>query len=220
MVAVTTTTYNRLFNDARLTQLGDAEGITWSISSMIVAYNQAKNMLMGLRPNAYTKVKEVALQQGSRQYLPEDGLRLFSVVRNIQQNGSIGRAIRQVSIADLDAMNPDWHTITGPAIHEYMFDERSPKHFYVYPAPPADNMLKVEIEYSAMPPDIKEENLAEILPFDSIYDQPLIELMLYKLLSGDNAQGRNNTEHMTAAMGLLGIHDERAKVNNPANREV
>ncbi|WP_111860636.1 DUF6682 family protein [Acinetobacter sp. CFCC 10889] len=220
MPAVTSTTYNRLFNDARLTQLGDADGVTWSIAAMIVAYNQAKNMLMGLRPDAFTKVSQISLIQGSRQFLPDDGLRLFSVVRNIQSNGSIGRAIRQVAISDLDAMSPDWHAITGTTVYEYMFDERSPKHFYVYPVPPSENTVKVEIEYSAMPPDISKDDMDDFLPFDSIYDQPLIELMLYKLLSGDNQQGRNNTEHMQAALGLLGLQQEKAKTNNPANREV
>jgi hypothetical protein len=221
MVAVTSTTYNRLFNDARLTQLGDADGVTWGISSMIIAYNQAKNMLLGMRPDACTKIEEVFLISGSRQYLPDDGLRLFNVVRNINQNGTIGRAIRQVSMAALDSSNPDWHNATGTVIHEFMFDPRSPKHFYVYPSPATvgEVGMRVEIEYSAMPPDITEANLNETLPFDSVYDQPLIELMLYKLLSGDNEQGRNNSVHMQAAMGLLNIQTESANANDGAARE-
>ncbi|WP_336939388.1 DUF6682 family protein [Acinetobacter modestus] len=220
-MAVTNTTYNRLFTDARLTQLGDSEGTTWGISTMIVAYNQAKNMLLAMRPDAFTKIEEIVLTTGSRQYLPEDGLRLFNVVRNINQNGTIGRAIRLVSMAALDSCNPDWHVTTGTVIHEFMFDPRSPKHFYVYPSPAnvGDVGMKVEIEYSAMPPDIIESNLDEFLPFDSIYDQPLIELMLYKLLSGDNEAGRNNSVHMQAAMGLLNIQSESANANDGAKRE-
>lgn len=218
MQAVTSTTYNRLFNDARLTQLGDSDGVTWTNSSMVVAFNQAKNMLLGMRPDAFIKVEEFLLKKGTRQFLPSDGLRLLSVVRNVSNNG-LGRAIRLVSMSDLDSMNPDWHSITGVLIHEYMFDPRNPKQFYVYPSPAVDDSIMVELEYSAMPPDITDNDLANLLPFDSIYDQPLIELMLYKLLSGDNEQGRNNTVHMQAAIGMLGLQDTTSKNNDPSNRE-
>lgn len=219
MSAVTSTTYKKLFNDIQNTQLGDSEGITWSNSDLIIAYNQAKNMLLGFRPDSNVKIAEIPLSNGSRQFIPADGLRLLDVVRNISKDGNLGQSIRQIDMACLDAY-PDWHNLKGEVILEYMFDHRMPKFFYVYPSPIyfGDSGSRVEIIYSAMPNDITAENLEELLPFDSIYDQALIELMLYKLLSGDNEQGRNNSIHMQAAMGLLNIQSESASANDSASR--
>lgn len=90
-------------------------------------------------------------------------------------------------------------------VQEFCADPRSPKHFYVYPAPVADDVLKIDIEYSAMPPNLTSDALDEDLPFDSVYDQPLIEFMLYKLLSGDNNQGQSSGMHLKTALDLIDV---------------
>ena len=221
-MVVTSTTAKSLFVDARLTQLGDAEGTTWADAAMIVAYNQAVKMLVQVRPDAVSKIFTLSLVEGSRQYLPNDGLRLIKVVRNIRANGGIGRAIRIVRMSDWDAVSPYWHEEKGPEVYEYAFDPLSPKHFYIYPAPINFGEgigQKIEIEYSFMPADITLSDMDALLPFDSIFDQPLIELMLYKLLSGDNVQGRNNTQHLQNAMAMIKNQGDISAAISPAERE-
>lgn len=221
-MVITSTTAKSLFVDARVTQLGDAEAVTWPDAAMLVAYNQAVKMLAQLRPDAVSKIFTLNLIEGSRQYLPNDGLRLIKAVRNIRANGAIGRAIRIVRMSDWDAISPYWHEEKGPEVYEYAFDPLSPKHFYIYPAPANFSEgagQKIEIEYSFMPADITLSGMDMLLPFDSIFDQPVIELMLYKLLSGDNAAGRNNAQHLQNAIGMLTTQSNAAKNIAPTERE-
>jgi hypothetical protein len=38
-----------------------------------------------------------------------------------------------------------------------------------------------------------------------VYDQALVELMLYKLLSGDNTQGQSSGIHLKTALDLVDV---------------
>lgn len=189
-----------LIDGVQSTQLNDAEKITWSETLLISALNQALAILTLVRPDATAKVTTLSCKAGTRQNLPEDGLRLLKVVRNLKEDESIGRAIRLVNISDLDSIAPNWHTELPKAVaKEYMFDERSPKWFYVYP--PVILGTKIEIEYSAAPEVITD--LEQPLPVDMVYMQPLQEFILYKLLSGEGGQGQG-MQHYNTGMSLLG----------------
>lgn len=213
------TTAQQLFIDARTTQLGDKDGITWPDASMIVAYNSAVKSLLMVRPDAGATKAILNLVAGSEQHIPADGARLLRVIRNINADNSIGNAIRPVNMTDLDAMAADWHIYTGPVVREFAFDPQDPKTFYVYPSPATSNTLKVHITYCKVPADLTINDLDDELPFDPVFNQPVIELMLYKLLSGDNAQGRNNTEHMQAAIAMLTGKAAADEATNP-KREI
>lgn len=208
------TTAREIFTNVRMTQLGDSDGITWPMASLIIAFNSASKLLVLMRPDSHTTIKSVNLTQGSRQFIPNDGVRLLNVVRNSDSTGGVGRAIRLVRRSDLDAMSPDWHLATGPLVHEYCFDPRSPKHFYVYPAP-SSTSIWAEIEYSSLPSEITEDTIDSEIGFDPIFDQVLIELMLYKLLSGDNTGGTGGTAHMQAASALLSGNVNSATATDP-----
>lgn len=189
-----------LIDGVQSTQLNDAEKITWSETLLISALNQALAILTLVRPDATAKVTTLSCKAGTRQNLPEDGLRLLKVVRNLKEDESIGRAIRLVNISDLDSIAPNWHTeLPKTVAKEYMFDERSPKWFYVYP--PVTLGTKIEIEYSAAPEVITD--LEQPLPVDMVYMQPLQEFILYKLLSGEGGQGQG-MQHYNTGMSLLG----------------
>ena len=59
-----------LLNGVRMTQLNDPEAITWSDSALIIALNQALLMLALVRPDATSKIAEIDLSKGSRQFIP------------------------------------------------------------------------------------------------------------------------------------------------------
>lgn len=205
-----------LLNGVRMTQLNDPEATTWSDSTLIIALNQALRMLSLVRPDATAKIATVTVKQGSRQNIPDDGIRLLRVVRNIGSNGEIGRAIRLVQQEDLDSMSPDWHMSSGDIVKEYMFDARSPKHFYIYPTVAATK--KIEIEYSSYADTVTEATAADPLPVPPVFAQPVQELMLYKLLSGDATNGNSGNDHLRVAMELLGVKDLQDTKLSPSRK--
>lgn len=213
---VSITTVDKLLTDLRMTQLNDVDKTTWSDPVLLIALNSALSMLTLMRPDASYKVATVSLVAGTRQYLPADGLRLLNVVRNINSDSSIGRAISLVAIEDLD-LKPNWHLMTGSTVVHYCFDPRMPKQYYIYPAVPA--ATKLEIEYSRNIPELTEDDLDAPMPVDSVYNQPLQELMLFKLLSGDSSQGNTGQAHMAAAMGLLQVKGSSDQSTDPAVKE-
>ena len=196
-----------LIRTARMTQLEDADGVTWSDTVMIHALNEALRILALLRPDATSTIQVISTLAGTRQFIPTDGERLLKVVRNVNADNSIGRAIRQTSHGDMDAMSPDWHNApNGERTHEFMFDERTPKWFFIYP--PVGAGKKLEIEYSKKPPELTINDMEDELPVSVIFSQPLQELMLYKLLSGDSSRGQGSTNHYNSAVQMLGIKSQ------------
>ena len=194
-----------LLTGVRMTQLNDPEATTWPDSTLIVALNEALRMLALVRPDVSSKVATIIALEGSRQFIPDDGIRLLRVVRNINADDTIGQAVRLVQQEDMDSMSPSWHTTQGYLVKEYMFDSRTPKYFYIYPSVTPGQ--KLEIEYSAKADIVTDLTLNEALPVPEIFSQPIQEIMLYKLLSGDSTNGNSGAQHLQTAMELLGIKD-------------
>lgn len=205
-----------LLNGVRMTQLNDPDATTWSDATLIIALNQALRILSLVRPDASAKIATLDIVEGSRQLIPTDGVRLLRVVRNITELGAPGRAVRLVQQEDMDSMSPDWHNAAGTIVKEYMFDSRSPQHFYIYPTVPTTS--KLEIEYSSYADDVTELTAINPLPVSPIFAQPVQELMLYKLLSGDASNGTSGNDHLRVAMELLGVKDVQDERVSAARR--
>ncbi len=194
-----------LLNGLRKTQLNDPEAITWPDAVLILTLNEALRTLVLVRPDASPKISTIMILEGTRQYIPDDGLRLLRVIRNINPDDSVGQAVRLVQQEDMDGMSPSWHTTQGYVVKEYMFDSRTPKYFYIYPSVTPGQ--KLEIEYSAKADIVTDLTLNDALPVPEIFSQPIQEIMLYKLLSGDSTNGNSGAQHLQTAMELLGIKD-------------
>lgn len=191
--------------DLQITQLNDPEGVTWTEAQLISTLNQALRMLALLRPDATAKTAIMNLVTGVRQSIPSDGVRLIRVVCNVRDNGQAGQVVRLVQKEDLDSASHSWMSATGIHVKEYMFDPRIPKQFFIYPA--VLSSCKIEIEYSAHAEVVTSANYDEALPVDDMYSQPIQELMMYKLLSGDSTNGQEGASHLKLATELLGIKD-------------
>lgn len=193
-------TVKELLDGVQQTQLNDVDQVTFTEALLLSALNQALALLVLVRPDVTATFQTLACAEGTRQELPMDGLRLLKVVRNVKNDGKPGRAVRLVNQHDLDSIDPDWHSGTPKeTIKEYMFDERSPTSFYIYP--PAVAGTKLDIEYSKQPNEII--SVEETLPVSNIYRQPLQEFILYKLLSGEGGQGQG-MQHFNTALSLIG----------------
>ena len=192
-------------------QLSDVDKTTWSEVLLKSALNQAIGLLLLVRPDASAKRIIHVCVDGTEQSLSAGYSRLLKVIRNVSgANNTPGRAIRMVSMHDLDRGDPNWHsTIPSTIAHEYVFDEQNPTTFWLYP--PIQAGTKVQIEASQSLPAIA--SLEDDFPLDSVFAQPIKELMLYLIL-GDN---QGSTNHYNLAMNMLdrkSVTDTRV---NPAN---
>ena len=83
---------------------------------------------------------------------PLYGVELYSVLRNMGSDGlTIGKSITNVDRGNLDNFDEDWHTKTGAAVQDYVFDERLPTTFYVTPGATASPAMWAEVSYAALP---------------------------------------------------------------------
>lgn len=210
-------TVQDLIRTTRMTQLDDPDGTTWPDTAMLHGLNEALRMLCLLRPDATSTIASLVTIAGTRQNIPTDGERLLKAVRNINADDVIGRAVRLVNQNDLDAMSPDWHQQVGTRVFEYCFDDRSPKWFYIYPSVGAGK--KIEIEYSKTPPMLTLDDMEDEIPVSVVFSQPLQELMLYKLLSGDASRGQGSANHLQVAVQMLGLKTAADAFSSPTQRD-
>lgn len=192
-------------------QLGDLDKTTWSEVLLKSALNQALNLLQLVRPDATASRVIYTCDAGTEQVLPAGYARLLKVIRNVTgPSNTPGRAIRMVSMHDLDKGDPNWHmTSATNTAYEYVFDDQNPTTFWLYP--PVQAGTKIQIEASQSLPPITD--LDSNFPIDHVFAQPVKELMLYLVLS--DQQG--NTNHYNLAMNMLdrkGVAEARV---NPAN---
>ena len=133
--------------------LQDPTSIRWPVAELVRYLNDGQREVVLHRPDATRKLASVPLAGGSRQTIPNDGLKLIDVPNN---TSGTKRAVRQVNSEILDAQTPGWHGLAGVTeILHFMFDARDPTVFYVYP-PAAASGASVEALYAATPADVIE----------------------------------------------------------------
>lgn len=138
------------------TLLQDPDNIRWPQAELILWISDAQREISSYKPDAFVQTAVVNLAAGSKQSLPNDGVTLIDVVRNMGTTGTApGRAPRLVSREILDAQLPNWHT-DGPSaeVKHYVFDPANQKTFYVQPPQPTTGRGSLEIVYAAAPTEV------------------------------------------------------------------
>ena len=166
--------------------LQDNTSVRWTDGEMFDYLSDAQRDIANLRPDATATHANVQLATGTEQTIPTDGLRLINVNRNMSGTATDATGVRAVSKVNLDVINseePSWHdpTVTGKATHttvvkHYMFDQRDPRKFYVYPGV-AGNAY-VEVIYSKNPTSIGANT--DLIQVDDIFANGLINFVLYR----------------------------------------
>tara|TARA_X000001382_G_scaffold124456_1_gene109039 strand:+ start:538 stop:1251 length:714 start_codon:yes stop_codon:yes gene_type:complete len=196
--------------------LQDTTSVRWSEAELLRYINDAQREIVNLRPEASADHANVQLAAGTEQTIPDVGLRLIKVVRNMSATGSSAtgkRAIRLVSSDILNAQDPDWHdpAVTGQSAHgtivkNYIFDEDDPRKFYVYPGISGNSY--VEIVFSRTPTDLA--NTSATIYVDDIYGNAIVDFVLYRAYMKDaeyaaNAQrAGSHYQLFTASLGQGG----------------
>lgn len=197
--------------------LQDTTNTRWDPAELLGWLNDGQREAVSLKQFANDKNQNLLLVTGTKQTIPADGISLLEVVRNMGTNGATpGPAVRIVDREALDAAVPNWHAATAAAeVKHYVFDQRDPTHFYVYPPQPAANQGYVEIIYAAAPADIA---LGTAITLDDVYANAILDYILYRAYLKDsdspvNAQRAAN--HYAAFGNSLGVRLKAETAVNP-----
>ena len=188
--------------------LQDTTNVRWSEAELLRYINDAQREIVNLRPDASADHANVQLSTGTEQAIPDVGLRLIKVVRNMSAAGGSATGKRTIRIVDreiLDTLEPDWHdpAVTGDAAHttvvkQYAFDEDDPRKYYVYPG--VSGNAYVEIVFSRTPTDLA--NTSATLYIDDIYANAVIDYALYRAYMKD-AEFAGNQQRASAHYNLF-----------------
>lgn len=217
--------------------LNDAGHTRWTISEVATWINAGCLELVMLKPTALTINVAMKLSAGSKQALAgatfldtESGaaatitpIQLLGVVRNLGTDGlntSVGAAIVGIKRKTLDVALPLWHTMTGAAVKNFMFDAKNPKIFYIYPGAKAGSTLHIEVCVSRQPVNVLAKDATEFgtddidAGLDDGYEAPLVDYVLYRAFAKDIEDAGNAQRsqwHFQAFQQALGV-----KVRNEA----
>lgn len=199
--------------------LQDEDAVRWTESEVLQWITDGQRVIVLVRPDACVQNQSVDLVEGTKQTIPDGGLRLLDIVRNMSDN----RAVRLVDREVLDTADPGWHARKGSAaIRNYAYDNRDPTVFYVSPpamkpdpkAKPAKATL--EIIYSVAPP--KVEAAGDTLALTDIYIDPLVNYALFRCYSKD-AQFAQNMQiaaaYLQSCMAMLGVKTKKDVAFSP-----
>ncbi len=193
-----------------VTIIQDTTNVRWPLNELTEWLNAGQREIVMSRPDANIVNGAIPLVAGSKQTLPANGFKLLDVIRNTAALSAIRLVQREI----LDAQIPNWHALPGvaAALH-YMFDQRDPTIFYVYP--PALVGGSVDGIYSAYPADIPipaaGAALTAITQNIGVLDtfaNALTDYILYRAYSKDAqyaGNGQRAMAHFTAFANALGI---------------
>lgn len=195
----------------------DDTGVRWPDSELLGWLNDGQREIVVLKPDSSVNNENLQLVEGTKQEIPAAGISLVDVIRNMGTDGSSpGKSVRLINRKVLDEQLPDWHSATPNAVADHFaFDDRDPKHFYVYPPQPSVNQGYVEIVYSSSPADAA---LGDVISVDDVYANALVDYMLYRAYSKDKdyaGNGGRASAHYQAFLRALGLKEQAERATEP-----
>ena len=197
--------------------LQDPSFVRWPQAERLRHLNDGRREMAVIRPDIYAKSETVTLVAGTKQELPANVVRFFDASRNINADNSPGSAVRVIEREVLDAFRPSWHSdAAGPAKH-FMFDERSPRVFYVYPQAQAGQ--KLEVSYSLEPADLLIANVGtDQLSQEGALANLLADYVIHRCYLKDAEYAGNaalSQQHYQLFAAGLGVSAKRAYTTSP-----
>ncbi|WP_062260387.1 DUF6682 family protein [Endozoicomonas arenosclerae] len=113
----------------------------WSDQILLDGYNRARLWHVQQRPDTYAVTTTFSCNAESEQTVPAEAYRLLGVL----ENTSTGRVVNPTTRDDLTSLIPNWYSNAGSEVELYFTDERTPRSFWVYPKPPADHEIRLQI---------------------------------------------------------------------------
>lgn len=192
--------------------LQDQTSVAWPAAELVRWLNDGQREVLLYRPDAITTHASIALSAGTRQVLPASGIKLIDVINNTAGTKS---AVRLIKRELLDQQVPGWHGLAGVTeIKHFMYDQRDPRAFYVYPPAAGGGAAAVNAVYSTYPTDVTEpadgsewDDVAGNISLPDIYSNVLLDYMLYRAYSKDDSDAGNVNRavaHYSAFTSALG----------------
>lgn len=203
--------------------LNDAAGTRWTDAELALWITDGCGFIGLARPDSCALTATMTLAAGAKQSiagLTPAGVRLLDVVGNTG-----GNAITIVDRQVLDAHKPDWRAASAGATENYVFDNRDPRTFYVYP--PASAGAQIEIVYSQVPQAVTAGTLGSAtLTQPDVYLGPLLDYVLYRAYAKDSDETHNAElaagylQACTAVLGLKTTADigQSPDLNSPGGK--
>jgi hypothetical protein len=164
-----------------------AAAVRWPVAEALRWINDGQREIVNQSPRAYTKSVKATAAAGTRQDFASlsmtDAVQLVDIPRNFRADGTTpGRAMTKRDRIEFDEQIPTWHSTAAAAdaVH-WMFDDRDPLAFYIYP--PVTAGSKLEIIYAASPADLG--SLAATITIPDIYANALQFFVLFSFYSKD-----------------------------------
>lgn len=186
----------------------DSANYRWTDSELINAINDGQLLIAVHRPDSTSVLLDLTLVGGVRQYAnsqARDIFRLMDVVANLDANGNQTRAITIVDGSTLDAFDPSWRAgAQSSVIKHFIFDERFPKDFEVYP--PAVSGAEVLAKCAVAP--VAVDSTGDALTISQAYFEPLFSYVMFRAYCKDlefSANAELASKYLAAFNGSMGL---------------
>lgn len=183
------TTVRSILNRAA-SLLSDEEFVRWEESELLEWLNDGQRAVArGPATDAYVVRANITAVAGTVQSLPDDGIRLVDVIKNV----SGGTSIHQSDYAIVDMLKSAWRAATAGPAENFFYDERNPKEFEVYP--PQLGGEFIELVYNAQPGNA---TVGGNIIIDDMYADALLDYIMYRSLSKDTEESATQLGKATA----------------------
>lgn len=204
--------------DAVRRLLTDAASVRWDDQALLLWLNAGQRQIAGVLPSASARRATIAKVAGIEQTIPADGIRLLSVLHNVNTDNSLGRGITVVTRSEMNDIRLSWPGTAASAVTKHIvYDDDEPKAFEVWP--PSLVGAKLRLVYSALPVDC--ESSESELGIDGIYEGPLTDWICFRCYmedSDDGADGQRAANHLAAFQQALGVKAETDKTAVPKRK--
>jgi len=192
----------------------------WSKGNLTDYLNSAQMLISELRPDASSDIINLTLIPGTKQALLPAHRRLLDIVRNMGADGNTpGKPIWAIDEPTLNTYRPKWHSETGKTVvRNFVYDEKTPKAFYVYPPVHATIAVLVEAKI-AQSPEIVTDVDNDAIALDPVFEIMIRHWMLHMAYSKetDSMESRSLAQfHFKAFSGLLGVDTKTIKAYTPS----
>ena len=199
--------------------LQDTDHERWTVDELLGWTAEAVKAIGNMNPAATQQETVITLTEGARQTLPKESSQLFDLVCNLSSSGANGRAITRTDRSVLDLTFPEWPQLkTRDQVRQFMFDDRAPGLFYVYP--PVNAGTKVRASLSVIPLAITSAD--DYVPVRPEFEPALINYVMYRASSKDSefANGAVAVGYYQAYQTEMGVEGEAANVTTPNKAQV
>lgn len=204
--------------------LQDAGASGWSTAELVRWLNDGQREVVVYRPDACTTAAAIPLAAGVRQSLPATAHKLIDIRCNTT---GLKSAVTLVNRTELDDINPSWRSMASTTeIAHFMYDQRDPRSFDVYP--PAAAGASLDAICASFPVDIAEPadgatwaDVAGSIGVGDLFANALVDYVMHRAYSKDDNEAGNAARavaHYQAFTNALGAEATGTATATPAER--